>query len=87
MRRTERAILGMAVAGIPGAFASIWFVPSGNVALAMAVPFAVELVGAALALCRVPPFPWLQAKLSRKAQAKILGPSAGLMQIVRNAAA
>jgi hypothetical protein len=41
----------------------------------MIVPLAVELVGAALALYRVPPFPWLEAKLSRKAQAKNSGPS------------
>jgi hypothetical protein len=65
MTRTERAILGMAVAGIPGAFASIWFVPPDSFALAMAIPFTLEVVGAVLALCRVPPFPWLEAKLGK----------------------
>jgi hypothetical protein len=74
MTRTERAMLGMAVAGIPGAFASIWLVPSGNLVLAMIVPLAVELLGAARAVCRVSPIPWLEAKLSRKAEVKILGP-------------
>jgi hypothetical protein len=66
MTRPERAILGMGVAAIPGALAAIWFVPSGSFNLALAVPIAIELLGAVLALWRVPPFPWLEAKLSDK---------------------
>jgi hypothetical protein len=66
MTRPERAILGMAVAAMPGALAAIWFVPSGSFYLALAVPIAIELLGAVLALWRVPPFPWLEAKLSDK---------------------
>ena len=69
MTRPERAILGMAVAGIPGAITSLWLVPSGSLFFALAVPLAAELLGAALALWRVPPFPWLEAKLSDKGAA------------------
>jgi hypothetical protein len=56
----------MAVAGIPGALASLWLIPSGSPFLAKAVPLVAELMGAALALWRVPPFPWLEAKLTDK---------------------
>ena len=56
----------MAVAGLPGALASLWLVPSGSLLFALAVPLAAEMLGAALALWRVPPFPWLEAKLSKK---------------------
>jgi hypothetical protein len=67
MTRPERAILGMGVAAIPGALAAIWFVPSGSFNLALAVPIAIELLGAVLALWRVPPFPWLEKKLDKEA--------------------
>jgi hypothetical protein len=64
MTRPERAILGMGVAAIPGALVAVWLVPSGSFHLALAVPVGIELLGAFLALWRVPPFPWLEARLS-----------------------
>ena len=67
MTRPERAILGGGVAAIPAALAADWLVPSGSFVLALAVPLAGMLLGAALALWRVPPFPWLEKKLGKEA--------------------
>ena len=59
-QRLERALLGVVALAIPGALAAIFFVPSGQFVLALAIPLAVMLLGAALALLRVQPFPWLE---------------------------
>ena len=67
MTRLERAALGMAAPAIPSVLAAIWFVPSGTFNWALAVPAAGQLLGAALALWRVPPFPWLEKKLDKDA--------------------
>jgi hypothetical protein len=60
MTAPECAILGGCVAAIPTALAPDWLVPSGSFVLALAVPLAGIVLGAALALWRVPPFPWLE---------------------------
>ena len=67
MTGPERAILGGAVAAIPTALAAGWLIPSGSFVLAWAVPLAGMILGAALALWRVPPFPWLEKKLDKDA--------------------
>jgi hypothetical protein len=65
MTRPERAILGAAVAAIPAVLMAVWMVPSGAHVLALVVPPSGIVLGAALALWRVPPFPWLESKLGK----------------------
>jgi hypothetical protein len=67
MTRLERGVLGIGAAAIPSVLVAVWFVPSGSFNLALAVPLAGMALGAAMALWRVPPFPWLEAKLSKRA--------------------
>lgn len=55
------------MAAIPTALAAGWLIPSGSFVLAWAVPLAGMVLGAALALWRVPPFPWLEKKLDKDA--------------------
>jgi hypothetical protein len=62
MTPLERVILGIGVGAIPGAFAGA-FAPAGYFALALAIPLAIMLLGAALAVLRVQPFRWLEEKL------------------------
>jgi hypothetical protein len=67
MTRPERAILGAAVAAVPAVLMAVWIVPSGAPVLALMVPVSGMVLGVALALWRVPPFPWLESKLGKDA--------------------
>jgi hypothetical protein len=46
---------------------AVWIVPSGAHVLALMVPVSGMVLGVALALWRVPPFPWLESKLGKDA--------------------
>jgi hypothetical protein len=68
MRILERALLGVVAGAIPGALAAVFFGPSvpDNFVSVLAIPLAVMLLCAALAILRVQPFPWLENWLEKE---------------------
>ena len=67
MAPMERALLGVAVGVVPGVLAGTFLAPVGF-GFAAVIAFAGMLLGAILAVLRVPPFPWLESKMRSSAK-------------------